>query len=647
MRLPPALKRLLLLGGCILLPVAGLTYFGVRSLQDERRGVLEDQRLLASLLRDALDARIEELARRLPYARLRAADLRLYEPYPEVRQAFVIDAEAVLLEPRYIVAVPGPRRAAFDSLMLAAARAEGAAPAAEALELYRLVWQGAVSDAENAEALNALTRLSLAAGQPQTAIDLHAKLALYGTVLDADGAHPPTLSHLRLAGALPVDQAWEMLRAWAEATLDGRYPLSAGTAWALEAARGLEQGRLAAAVGSDELGALLDAVEARLGFARQYARRLQPALAAGGPNAVGVARDGPFAVYTRSLGDGRRAGIEFDLEALEAALRRTRAGENAVGRGYGFSLFEVGAEAEFLRRRSAVPHSVEGASAAMGRLRLGIYALDASTALARHRRQNLMLMSGLCVLAAFAVMGGYLMYRDVARDARLSRLRADFVSNVSHELRTPLTAVRMHLETLLAGRYPDAKRRDRYLRNALRESERLSRLVDNVLAFSQLESGRRRYEFSRQSLAVVVEEVLEGFAPLLEERGFAVEVDAPQGLEDLPLDREAVEIAVHNLVGNAVKYSAERREIKVRVGAAGDGQFVEVADRGIGVDPGERQRIFDRFYRGAGAGRGTAGAGMGLALARGMVEAHGGGASVEGRAGGGSVFRLFLPTEKG
>ena len=645
MRLPPALKRLLLLGGCILLPVAGLTYFGVRSLQDERRGVLEDQRLLASLLRDAFDDRIEELARRLPYARLRASDLRLYESYPEARQAFIVDAESRLLEPRYIVSAPQPRRAAFDSLMLAAARAEGAAPAAEALEAYRLAWQAAASDAENAEALNALARLSLAAGQRQTAVDLHDKLVFYGAALDADGAHPPTLSHLRLARALPVGQAWEALRTWAEAVLDGRYPLSAGTAWALETARGLARGRLAAAGSAGELQASLDAVGARLAFARGYGRRLGPVLAAGGPHAVGAAEDGPFLVSMRDLGDGRRAGIEFDLEALEDALRLTRAGESAAGRGYGFSLFEVGAEAQFLRLRAGVPHAVEEASAAMGRLRLGIYALDASSALARHRRQNLMLMLGLCALAAFAVTGAYLMYRDVARDARLARLRADFVSNVSHELRTPLTAVRMHLETLLAGRYPDAARRDRYLKNALRESERLSRLVDNVLAFSQLESGRRRYEFGPQSLGLLVEGVLEGFAPLLEERGFALEFETAAGLGELPLDRQAVEIAVYNLVGNAVKYSTERREIRVRVGAAGDGQFVEVADRGVGVDPADRERIFDRFYRGAGAARGTAGAGMGLALARGMAEAHGGSAAVEGRAGGGSVFRLFFPAK--
>jgi signal transduction histidine kinase len=644
MSMSPAAKRLLLFCGCILLPVAALTYFSARSLQDERQGVLADQRLLASLLRDAFDDLIERLAQRLPYARLKAVDLRIYETYPEVRQAFIVGAEGDLLYPSYAPMRLVSRRAEFDAVMVQAARIEGKGATDKALEAYRQAWRTARTDAENAEALNALSRLTLAAGQPETAVDLHRKLVLYGGVLDADGAHLPTLSHLRLARRLSPEAAVVFLGAWAEAMLDGRYPMSSGTGVALAHARALLAGPLVGLPAAQPLGEVLQRVEAQLDFARSFAVRLQPALADKPRYVAGTWDDGQtYLVYLQALGDGRTVGLSFEVGALEAALALTRAGENSAARGFSFSLFESGGEANFSRKRREVPHAIEAASAWMDRMQLGIYALDASAALDRHRRRNLMALSGLCALAGFAAVGGYMMYRDVARDMRLTRLRSDFVSNVSHELRTPLTAIRMHLETVLAGRYTDEDRRDRYLHNALRESERLSRLVDNVLAFSQLESGLRTYDFKRQRLGEIAAGVLEGFTPLLEKRGFESIKEIDADLPALDLDREAVEIAVYNLVGNAVKYSRQERHITLRVAADDEGQLVEVADRGIGVPSTERRRIFEKFYRVADASQGQAGAGMGLSLARSMMEAHGGCVKVEARVGGGSVFRLRFP----
>ena len=260
------------------------------------------------------------------------------------------------------------------------------------------------------------------------------------------------------------------------------------------------------------------------------------------------------------------------------------------------------------------------------------------------RRQAMIFLGAFVLLVAVIAAGLVATYRLMRRESEIARLKADFVASVSHDLKTPLSLIRMFAETLEMDRVPDPARRREYYSVMTRESERLSRLIDNVLDFSRIESGRQRYQMAPGSIEPLVHEVLESFRHPLRQQGFTLDVSVAPDLPDVAMDEEAIQQALANLVDNAMKYSAERRHITVTVRGDGGGIAVEVADAGIGIPPGERARIFEKFYRvGRSETQGRRGSGVGLALVKHIAEAHGGRVTVDDRPGGGSRFTLHLP----
>jgi signal transduction histidine kinase len=226
----------------------------------------------------------------------------------------------------------------------------------------------------------------------------------------------------------------------------------------------------------------------------------------------------------------------------------------------------------------------------------------------------------------------------------MARLKSDFVANVSHDLKTPLSLIRMFGETLELGRAPDEATRREYYAVITRESERLTRLIDNVLDFSRIEGGRRRYDIAPHPVEPLVHDVLEAFRYPLAQRGFKVDLAMAPDLPEALVDPEAVKQALANLVDNAIKYSGEGRRIAVAVRTEGDRVAIEIADEGIGIPPGEAERIFEKFYRiGRSETQGSRGSGVGLALVKHIAEAHGGRVKVESRPGEGSRFTLYVP----
>jgi signal transduction histidine kinase len=249
---------------------------------------------------------------------------------------------------------------------------------------------------------------------------------------------------------------------------------------------------------------------------------------------------------------------------------------------------------------------------------------------------------GLLLLVIAAGLGAT--YRLVRRETEMAELKADFVANVSHDLKTPLALIRMFGKTLEMGRVADAATRQEYYRVITRESERLSRLLDNVLDFSRIERGRRRYDLAPAAVAPIVHETLETFAYILAQQGFRVEVAVGADLPEVPLDAGAVGQALANLVDNAIKYSGERRVLRVEATLRDRQLAVAVADEGMGIPPEEQERIFDKFYRiGRSETQERRGSGVGLALVRHIVEAHGGRVTVESQPGRGSRFTLWFP----
>ncbi|HSB62475.1 MAG TPA: HAMP domain-containing sensor histidine kinase, partial [Vicinamibacteria bacterium] len=260
------------------------------------------------------------------------------------------------------------------------------------------------------------------------------------------------------------------------------------------------------------------------------------------------------------------------------------------------------------------------------------------------RGQVMVFTAALGVLLLVIVAGSAAAWRLVRRETEMARLKSDFVANVSHDLKTPLSVIRMFGETLEMARVTDEARRREYYRVITRESERLSRLIDNVLDFSRIESGRRRYDRVPTAVEPLVRETLEAFEYPLAQEAFKVEVRVAPGLPPVVLDAEAVGQALANLVDNAIKYSGDEKVLAVEARVADGGLALTVSDRGVGVPPGERERIFEKFYRvGRSETQGRRGSGVGLALVRHVAEAHGGRVTVEGRPEGGSRFTLWLP----
>ncbi len=240
--------------------------------------------------------------------------------------------------------------------------------------------------------------------------------------------------------------------------------------------------------------------------------------------------------------------------------------------------------------------------------------------------------------------GAVLIYRTTRREMELVRLKSDFVSNVSHELRTPLALIRMFAETLEMKRVKTEKKKFEYYRTILLETERLTRLVNNILNFSRMEADRRQYHFRLIDLNAVVKNVLDVYEYQLQKMGFSTEVQLTSALPLINADDEALAEALHNMVDNAIKYSNEEKSLRVDTGMRGSEVFVEVRDRGIGIPAEYHDKIFEKFYRVSGGLVHTAkGSGLGLALVQHIVHAHGGTVEVESIPGKGSTFRIVIP----
>jgi signal transduction histidine kinase len=249
--------------------------------------------------------------------------------------------------------------------------------------------------------------------------------------------------------------------------------------------------------------------------------------------------------------------------------------------------------------------------------------------------------------------GAYLFVRRARREAYLSQMKSTFVSNVSHELRTPLASIKMlaelmemqHQGRLTASAENYQEKTGKYLSVIRRESDRLGRLIENVLDFSRIERGFKQYDFEYEDPAVVLRQAVESFRPQAEASGFLLAVEIAKDLPEVRMDADAISQVMLNLLSNAVKYSDEVKKIHVRAYRDGALVVVEVADRGIGIDAAEIPKIFRDFYRVDQrlSSQKQGGMGLGLTLARHIIRAHGGDISVRSEVGRGSTFIFTLP----
>jgi len=280
---------------------------------------------------------------------------------------------------------------------------------------------------------------------------------------------------------------------------------------------------------------------------------------------------------------------------------------------------------------------------------VAVYLLD--PAKLSHVAQTAKLTLGLliAVLLLAIGVGSWLIVHSLNKEIVLARQKTDFVSNVSHELKTPLTSIRMFSELLAEGRVTDPAKQRSYLNIITAETARLARLINNVLDFSHMDRGEKKYNFQSCDLVALARETAESYQPHLEAGGFKFETVLPEKSFFVRGDCDALAQVLVNLISNAEKYSNGAREITLQFSEANDSVLeVQVLDRGSGVPAGAEEKIFEQFYRAHDSlSSGIQGSGLGLTLARQIARAHGGNVIYKRRDAGGSCFTLRLPkTEK-
>ena len=317
----------------------------------------------------------------------------------------------------------------------------------------------------------------------------------------------------------------------------------------------------------------------------------------------------------------RRQGLVLSVPALFAWLREGTLGGDLAGLARVDFAGPLAAElppanAEFVyRRRFAEPFDALGAQLVLAPLP-GVGTVGVIEALG-------------AALAAVLAVGLFVAYRTVAALVAFAERRAAFAASVSHELKTPLTAIRMYAEMLRDGIVTSDAKRDEYYRALAVESDRLSRLVNNVLEFSQLEKGARRLALGTAPVEPALREALELLRVHVEREGFRLVVEAAPDLPAARFERDALAQIAFNLVDNALKYAhdAERRELVVSLDPTPNGVALRVRDFGPGVPREHLAWVFEPFWRGESElARRAKGTGIGLALVRRLAEAMGGSA---------------------
>ncbi len=370
---------------------------------------------------------------------------------------------------------------------------------------------------------------------------------------------------------------------------------------------------------------------------------------------VATEQGGERKTWLLVLRAGKLRALELDPAWLDAQLQQIAAPQPGAKEKATFRLLSLTDKSTLIDglRRLLAEAAAGTRSSTVARLPLPApldgYLLTADlpasdSAAAEALRNRTLYIALLALLYTFIGVGFALALRQLNRARDLSRLKTDFVANISHELRTPLTSVRLFAETLQSGRASTPAEVKECLDLLASEAERLSVLVEKLLDWSRLESGKRVLARKSSSVERLLAHVGEVFRA--QQLGVTYSLLIEPGLPPVLADRDALAQVILNLLHNAVKYTGDEKQIEVRARRwpRGNKVAIEVQDNGPGIRPHERKRIFERFYRVDDLlSRRTEGTGLGLAIAKRIVEWHHGTIEVDSREGAGSCFRVLLP----
>jgi two-component system, OmpR family, phosphate regulon sensor histidine kinase PhoR len=423
-------------------------------------------------------------------------------------------------------------------------------------------------------------------------------------------------------------------------------------------------------LGAGLLGAALLAAVVALGLARRMLRRLQRLVgfasklaASEAPPYLAPERPDDLGVLEAQLGEmARRIGgtigeLRVERERLEAILRGMVEGVLVTDLTGGVVLLNARARELLALPLDASPRGrplVEltrdpALGELMRELAAGAGIASRDVTLSAGAGPTLQVNAARLRGVDGEAFGFVLVLHDVTELRRLEVIRRDFVANVSHELRTPLTAIKGYAETLLGSAGDERETARRFLAIIDRHSERLGRLIDDLLTLSDLELGRTPMRLNAVTVGSAVDDVLQIFAEPVARAGVRVEAQVAQGVPPVHADGDRLRQVLINLVDNAIKYTPVGGQVLVRAVQASGSEhagMVEIAieDSGIGIPAQDLPRLTERFFRVDKArSRELGGTGLGLAIVKHIVQAHGGSLAISSALGQGTTVRVFFP----
>jgi signal transduction histidine kinase len=326
-------------------------------------------------------------------------------------------------------------------------------------------------------------------------------------------------------------------------------------------------------------------------------------------------------VLTGETGAGKTV-LAHALDLLLGGRARSGIVRPGAPDAYVEGIFDVGGEDLVLARRVT----------AEGRTRAYVDHRSATVGELRERAERLIAFYGQHEHRRLTLAGAQLAALDDERRA--------FLASASHELRTPISNVKVTLEALESGAAEDPELRDRFLRTAVEEIDRMAGLIHDLLDLGRLEAGVAPIDRQATDVRFLVDRLARAMEPRLREAGVAVDID----LVDAPLsiDTERVLQALFSIVDNALKFAPAGSTVRVRSWIEGERVMLSISDRGPGITPAHLPRVFDQFFT-ADPARARGGTGLGLAIARKIIEAHGGSIAVTSEPGAGATFTVALP----
>ena len=275
---------------------------------------------------------------------------------------------------------------------------------------------------------------------------------------------------------------------------------------------------------------------------------------------------------------------------------------------------------------------------------IGIELKDRTIAdLAKSRSSRNLILIG--IIDLLLLLSIWFIFRNINKQMELAKLKSDFVSNVSHEIRTPLALIQMYIESLEMGRVRTKEKINEYYNVILQETQRLTGIVNKILSFSQIESGKKQFSFSELHLNDIVETVFKSFTLVLERNNFVTELNLAPDLPIIKGDKEAIADILVNLIDNSMKYSDQEKYIGIKTSWNNTYAIIRITDKGIGIAPKDQKNIFDKFYRVTEKDLAlkAKGSGLGLTIVKHIIDAHNGNIEVKSERGAGTEFTLYFP----